>query len=253
MLKINTLKFLLLILICLTVNSCGTIVLSLIGANAKEVKPITIKNGEKNVVFIPMHHVGKKEFYNSVYLLTDSLGKKGYKAYYELIKPLVPSDTVYNRFNYKKLRKLMSRQLAKGGHIDTVTYKLSGRIKISNKYINQPQPKALISDISNPLNIDVSLDDLIKKYETDYGEIKLDSCDMNTGIYQEYKCQGIKVLVSDKYKIFKQGLIRDFRDKHLAEYVHNSDDSKIIVIYGKAHYNGFLRELQAIDPTWNQE
>ena len=99
----------------------------------------------------------------------------------------------------------------------------------------------------------MSLDDLIKKYETDYGEIKLDSCDMNTGIYQEYKCQGIKVLDSDKYKIFKQGLIRDFRDKHLAEYVHNSDDSKIIVIYGKAHYNGFLRELQAIDPTWNQE
>lgn len=235
------------------ISSCSSIMLSIAGANAKVVKPRYLNSEYKEIVFVPMHHVGKSEFYESVYDLTDSLSKVGFKVYYESIRPLVPSDTSFNIFNYRKLRKLMSRQLPKGGHIDTVTYKISGRIKVDRSYINQPQPNELISMNSMQKNVDVSLDDIIKEYESRHGLIELDSCDLNTDIYNEYNCLGLRDIEKEKYREFKNDIIINYRDKYLAEFVANSKDSKIIIIYGRAHYDGFVRELKKLNSSWQEQ
>lgn len=52
-----------------------------------------------------------------------------------------------------------------------------------------------------------------------------------------------------EYKDFFNGKILDMRNKHLAEEVANSSDTKIIITYWKLHYKWFLEEYKKIDPT----
>lgn len=233
--------------------SCGTLALKLLGADSTSVTPTYIKSNEKEVVFIPMHHVGTKEFYNSVYKITDSLGKAGYACYYEGLNP-IEKDSIEKIRIRRKFRKIMGFSLTKSGYIDTINNTILGKYKVSDKYINQPKSSALISkNCQSKYNIDISSDSLLKRFELREYPIVLDSCDYSTSLEEKYNCNSLKDLDRGKYDIFKNEYILEFRNKHLSNYIQNSQERKIIVIYGKAHYEGFFEELKKLDPSWRKQ
>lgn len=72
-------RFIISFLIC--VYSCKTVsVIKRIHSERPEI--ITFSNKKKLVKYIPMHHVGKQNFYLSVKKLVDSFKKDGYVVFY---------------------------------------------------------------------------------------------------------------------------------------------------------------------------
>ncbi len=69
--------------ICSLSSCIQKILLKKVGAFDKSATTKEITNGDKTIVFVPMHHVGKQEFYNDVRQKIDSLQKNGYIIYYE--------------------------------------------------------------------------------------------------------------------------------------------------------------------------
>ncbi|WP_124979563.1 hypothetical protein [Nonlabens xiamenensis] len=233
------------------VCSCTSLLLIGVGANQKRVKPIRLTNNSKQVVFLPMHHVGVKSFYQSVYTLTDSLGKQGYEVFYEGTGKNLKThqDTIYE----KKLRKLFGFALPKNGYLDSVEHKLLGQFKVPEKYMNQPKANLLYSIKSNPKNGDVSIQKLIEEYENKYKEIELDSCDLITPLSEEYSCKSKSEDLKKARKIFNQEFILQYRNKSLAEQIHHSQSDKIIIAFGKRHISGTIEVLRQLDSSWHED
>jgi hypothetical protein len=225
-----------------------SLALKSVGAHKTEAVINVLSSKSKNIAFIGMHHIGKKQFYNDVYRITDSLGKLGYISYYESVK-----DEKFDSITIKKFRKINGIYLSKDGYLDTITNKLVGKYKVHKDYINQPKIDVLISLESNPIKVDVPISKLISEFEAKEGEIRLDSCDVATSFNGNYNCQSYRKVNREKYKAFKNDYALKYRNKKLAEYIISSKDSKIIVIYGKKHYRGLLNELKILDSTWREQ
>lgn len=234
-------------------QSCVSIALKSIGANASSAELRILKSKTKTVCFIPMHHVGKKVFYEDVHRITDSLGRSGYVAFYEGVDTNI-TDTLELDFLKRKWRKMLGFYLDKSGFIDTTNQLFMGKYKISKKYTNQPVPLELISETSQPKSVDVFLEDLIHDFEKKTNKIELDSCDVNTPLNKSYKsCNSLKETHPESYKVFNDEFILDYRNQYLAKTIQDGSHDKVIVIYGRYHFKGLLKELKAIDSTWQKE
>jgi len=209
-----------------------------------------ISDGEKRVLFLPIHHIGLQEYYQDIAKKTDSLESLNYIVFYEQVNTNVRDRAEYESLG-KKFRKITGNFNAGNGYLDTVNNSL-GNMQFDKKYklTNQPQLAQLGVNTSTAVHADVSLEELIYAYEQRNGPIELDSCDRATSLEAEYLCEALD---RKSRKEFREDFILSHRNSHLAHLIHRSEADKIFVIYGASHYKGFVEELEKLDARWEEE
>lgn len=185
-----------------------------------------IDYNDKELLFIPMHHLGKPEFYDSVKKLVIDKKNNGYTVFYELVKTDFEADSL------KRIEIRMKARKLKG---------FSGTYRDNSDsfegYIQQPDYSELGID-SSDIWSDVNYLELINKWEELNGEIKLDSIDLNTPFDKPFD-KGVDYSNKDYNKVF----IR-YRNEHLLNKINESNSNKIVILYGFGHLKDFQKLLK---------
>jgi len=210
-----------------------------------KVSVIKLANDNKELVFIPMHHIGKQAFYDDVKYHIDSLRRVGYIVYYELVTLPPAFDSLTKDTLVRKFRKIVGN-LSANGYISKDSLLFGKKYKFLKELVNQPKDKTIGLDTSADSNVDVFLHDLIKAYEDKYSKVILQQCDFDTGLKDIYQCEKIK------NKEARNFLLKEYRDEMIAERIMNSTDKKIILMYGENHYRGIFDNLRKIDLGWRE-
>lgn len=215
-----------------------------------EEKPqiVYLSNNLKEVAFVKMHHIGRKEYYKNVATKIDSLTKMGYSVFYEGIETESETDSLQADIYNRKLRKLIGATV--GEYLDTLNNTYLGKYKISKKYkmIVQPSASGLNIDTLQALNADLSFKTLINEFENKHYKIELDSCDFKTSLdSKNYTCE----LVEDNLRTsFFDETVLELRDKNLAKKVLKHQGDKIVIVFGGLHLSGMKVELTKADSNW---
>ncbi len=239
----------------LCTSSCTSLIVNTslkeIGAYDDATKIHNLSNGSKKVVFIGMHHIGRKEFYDDVSAKIDSLQQQDYVVFYESVAEEVQTDSVAQDRALRKLRKLLG--FVPEDYLDTINNTFLGKYKYSDKYqlMNQPSYHEMSVDTVNAVKADLSISAMVSSFETKNGEIQLDDCDLTSGLNSNtYECTRVKKSLRKK---FFNAFIVDFRNQHLANKIQDSEADKVVVIYGKYHLSGMVVELRKLDSAWDYE
>lgn len=208
-------------------TSCK-LVRSIVEINKKSAKIYQYKSGDREIKFIPMHHLGKQCFYDDVKRDIIDQKNKGYVVYYELISTNFTKDSLLKDTIRRKVRKL------KGF---SGTYKENAEGTPFKKHIQQPAYKELGVEDTD-LRADVDYLELIHQWEKVNGKIVLDSMDLNTPFTEKFN-KGIFYTKKQYKKIFIE-----YRNEHLIEMIKSSPNKKILVVYGAGHRKDFKRRLK---------
>ena len=217
-----------LIAFALGFSSCK-IIKSIHQLKKKHAKVYSYKLGNKAIDYCPLHHLGKKEFYDDVTRVVTEHKKDGYVVYYEMIRSDFTKDSLLKDSIRRKARKL------KGF---SGSYKENSR-GMFKKYIEQPQYKNMgVTD--NDVWADINYLQMINQFEKLYGEIRLDSADMNTPFDAKFN-------KSEKFtKQQYNSIVIDYRNDHLIELIKESKPNKILVLYGEGHRKNFKQKIKKI-------
>lgn len=204
-------------------------------------------NLNKTVAYIPMKHIGPKQFYQNVTNKVDSLQAEGYIVFLE--------GTVLDTINFTKaqqdtiklkMRHVTGVNVTKDGYLDTINNTMNGLpFKNRKGLVNQPKYKYLGSDSLKDRIVDIPKHLLIEEYEKKYGRIILNECDFKTKWGEKYTCSDID---RDKFNY----ILLDYRNKKLAEGIMNEKHHKIAILYGAAHEPGMFEELKILDTNWRK-
>lgn len=235
--KQNIIKRLLIFIITIlaTTASCSSLISKYRLNTEKTTLRLFINNhNKKSIVFIPMMHIAKPEFYNDVHQKIDSLRTEGYLFYYEsvAIDTITYSQKELHTLRLKQ-RKLLGFYLSKELN-DSTNQSLPDFYK-NNKYI--PQHYKNIGITRDDVKADLPMDSLISIYEYNHGTVKLTDCDYDTPLSAKYNCNNGKT-PSSMFEI-----VHIYREKHLEKMLMEEQHNKIAIVYGKAHFNflpGFL-------------
>jgi len=220
------------------------------------------KNGSnKTVVFLPMAHAGKPEFYKNVEKTIFNLKNDGYVVFYEGVKAGIISDSAFDTSTIKKYQRypevralspdslkmliyVIKLKRMVGIYPDSTTYSdVIKKLPILKKSVVQPSASNLgISD--SDFNIDVTKTELVDLYEQTNGEIILEQIDFAVPLNEPLP----------RFRVLKQKkvvpIIINYRNEHLANSIQNSIYEKILIIYGLDHKKGTFEVLNRLDPTW---
>ncbi len=120
-------------LILLITSSCVSLILNSalndMGAFDEKVKIDNLSNGNKEIAFINMHHIGRKEFFNDVSAKVDSLQEQNYLIFYESVIEDKNRDSLLKDENRRKIRKIIG--FIPEQHLDTVNNNVFGKYKYS--------------------------------------------------------------------------------------------------------------------------
>lgn len=243
---------LVLITFLLLFSSCAeSLVLQSTGVLQNASRMHHLKNGDREIIFIPMRHLGKRNYYDFIQHHVDSLQKEGFVVFYESIAYQVDSAQQRDLYD-RKFRKLV-------GHVmgSTKLYENSSdtsRIlmapiyrNLGSRIIQQPEYSFFKVDYNNAVVADIPKNVLLDEFEYTYGDIVLDSCDWNTPLNESYTCKPIK---SRLRILFDKEFIMKRREENLAALVSDAAQKKILIMFGAAHYKGFLRHLRERNQDW---
>lgn len=198
------------------------------GLYDEKAKILSFKSNEKEVVFIPMIHVGTESFYKDVKLKIDSLSNLNYFFYFELIEAELAKDTFIRKFI-----KLTEIPIQKDGYkpaIDSI-FK-ANNIKLKKELISQPSYEYFGLDSNNSKNVDLSLVELVNYFEKKYYPIELEKCDYEISIYEKPKCP-LKLT-----KEVRDDVMLTPRNNKVLNELNIDAKNKIVIIYGKGHLKG---------------
>ena len=190
-------------------------------------------SNEKEIVFIPMHHIGTENFYNDVELKIDSLKKMQFHFYIEGVAAKVIDDSILRKF-----RKLTRNPIAKEGYKKNLDSIFGAKLKLRKKIVDQPSFNELGIDSIYGENVDLSLDLLIENYENDYGAVILENCDFETSVYEKSTCYDKKISAENS-----ENLMLNYRNDNILRRIDQEKKKKIAIIYGKGHLKGIARGL----------
>lgn len=211
------LRFSYFLLFIFTLISSCKLIGSIITMNKNDRKPIKIENClGKDVVYMPIHHFGKKKFYSNLKNKISSYQEEGYVVYYEGVYINTKDSTERNNI-ILKFRKL-------SGFLPSRKQYNQLKAIFPNK-IPQPSMKQLGAN-NKSFNVDMSMDSLVYKYENEYGLIKLDSIDYNTHIDSLYIGEPMQNFNIVKHK---------WREEKIFSNIFNSTEEKILLVFGKKH------------------
>lgn len=229
---------------CILLSGClGKFIGNRLGLFEKQATLIKFSNQQKEIVYIPMHHVGETSFFKDVTHQLDSLQQLGYVVFYEGVAMSKSIDSLKRDTIFKKARKLLGRSPSKP-YIGEDGEILGKKFKALKDLVNQPKGLAIGIDSTTGKNVDVSIDDVVLHYENKYGRIVLDSCDLQTPINDEYHCSKL----NDRDA--KLDVILNFRNNHIFDKILESTSKKIVVLYGARHFEGVFKLLHQNDPNW---
>jgi len=217
--------------------SCKAITKKSINFSSQFTTPSLFEKGDKSLVFIPMIHLNTPEFYSKTKILIDSLRAEDYVVFYEGVKVGTEDSLEIDRYE-RKFRKLTHVVLRNYYDEDAVIY---DRYKIKGMVYQTDVDFGPNPDID--CNVDLTIKALIDTYESEYGAILLDECDMQIPLGSKYKC-------SKKNTTAYTYLISSLRDEHLYEEIKNSSHKKLIVVYGKAHFYPLNNKLKSDGWEW---
>ena len=218
-------KHFLSIVTLLLLTGCMSVALKYIGADETKMKIKSLDVGGKQVLFLPMHHLGKQEFYADVRRKVDSLHQQGYVILYEGISEFSRQLTKDEEELYgRKFRKII------GFSMKNQRMKLSK--KLENRYVHQPSAEAL-GITKKDIHADVEMDVLIDAYQQRYGTVTLTPCDYNTSFEEEYPCG----------KKSRENIDRlsQLRNERLMNLVKQNLDKKLAILYGSQHYTDLVQ------------
>ncbi|WP_297334558.1 hypothetical protein [Flavobacterium sp.] len=239
--KLKILSAVVFLLVC---TSCLNVSLHAIGAYNTKAEPTAYTNNKKTIVFIPMRHIGLKEFYDDVHRLTDSLHNEGYIVFYESVKIRDSFTDEQKKIMDLKLRKMVGVSIDTIGYLDTVNNRLMGRrFKNRKGLMNQPKYTLMGADLTKDRVQDVPVNELIAEYESRYGEIRLNPCDYNLRPDEKYEC-------GKEPDDQVNAIIRGYRDESLAKAIMEEKNDKIVLVFGALHEWGVYKKLQTLDSTW---
>lgn len=223
----------------------------------------TLSNGEKEVVFQAMSHIGSNEFYIQVQSNLRAYKNAWWVYFFEWVRPGTPENM--EAFNE-----------ALGIEFDPELYK-----NFSQLYGVSHQDNSIFFDLVNDLdfNVDLSIDDIMEIYNSSKTSIpkhfsSAQTVDINSEIefilrtipprqlaILQYlnkailnlmiKSDGIQEAITNNYgnpKIFE--VILSGRDQVLAQAILESEYPKIYTTYGLLHFEGVLELLQQEDENW---
>jgi hypothetical protein len=208
-----------------------------LGIYNENIDLIELNNGQKNIVFFPMSHLGTTKFYEDVNGKIDSLKNKGYFFYYEKSTGNIKEDTIL-----RKIRKIRGVPFSKNGNLEILLDTLLSekqKKKLKKQLITQPKYDSLGLNVKNSRNVDASMSEIIERYEINYGTIILEECDFNNTIYDKTNCNNSK-----PNKKQYDAIVIEFRNSIVVDEILNENDhNKIAVIYGKGHLEGIKASL----------
>jgi hypothetical protein len=214
----------------LLLMACYSCKLLKVGAELRKteatVYSYTVNN--KDIKYIPMHHLGKLEFYEDVKNRVIDLKSKGYVVYYEKIKV----DTENLSIQYDTIRRKYRKIRGFNG-----TYKeIVSKIGILKNYVQQPSNEGLGGD-NKDVRADVTAVELVQEWEKQNGTILLDSLDMKTNFDTTYR----------REKFFKKSqrdkIIIQFRNQHLINTIKEKGNPKILILYGAGHRKDLEKKI----------
>jgi len=223
-------------------------------------------NNDKIVIFVPMSHVGRSSFYEDVKNIIADAKKDSFIIYYEGAQMGDCTYSIIQQLKEKNYVKKFYKGVADPDSICMDTYKrkmrrLTGIGIDSTGYarylhekgifknlVDQPKPEAL-GITNSDMRVDITQIELVNIYEKLYGEISLYQLDYAISLNDIYNYPRGHTLPKKQVG----SVIIDFRNKYLAEYILQSPDKKIVVIYGAAHKKGVFRELKEKDSSWRSK
>jgi hypothetical protein len=207
--------------------SCKTVDV-LIEIKKKKATVNSYSLGDKEIKFIPMHHLGKEDFYVDVREKVLKLKSEGYIVFYEFVKPSENVDSVTKDLNRRKMRRIRG--------FDGTYKEVFSKIGLFNKCIQQPSYEILGTD-DKDIRADVTWEQFITEWEKVNGLVMLDSVDVNTPFNSTYKMR------RNYTRAQKDKIILDYRNSYLANMIKETTNKKILVIYGKGHRKGVFKLL----------
>jgi len=232
-------KKLLFFTVLILINGCSSYIVNKsfkqMGVYDDYAKVDKLSNNNKAVVFIPMHHIGTKSFYNDVTKKVDSLENLGFYFYTEKV-----TQTKNDSIAFLKLRKLTGVPFTnkRTDYLALFDSMYDGKIKYKKELIDQPSYKYFGVDSLKSKNVDVTISEIIHYYETKHGEIKLEKCDYETAMNTKSVCKGKSI---NKKNV--DDVILTFRNKHVIDELQKDKQTKIAIIYGAGHFIGIKEEL----------
>lgn len=223
----------------------------------------SLTNWEKEVVFIWMSHIWTQDFYKSVEEKITELKTNDYTLYFEWVKP-------WSEENNTKFNQALWFQF------DENTYK-----DLAKLYwlVNQNNEQFLWLVNNNDKNVDVSIDDIIKIYETKQStwttnqsqkqlinishsveETLQKLSDRQLQIFRYINKSIINLIV--KNENIQNNIQTNFANKNLfdvilhnrnevlANEILNSSDQKIVITYWLLHFNWVLDLLKKDNLKW---
>nr|WP_322624038.1 hypothetical protein [uncultured Flavobacterium sp.] len=231
--KIATLLFISILFV-----SCGSMLTGLALKFYQHPTPHYYTNGDKQLIFMPMIHLNKPEFYDEVKHYVDSLRNDGYVFVYESVKMSKGLDSIQEDIYRRKFRRVVGFNLTSytdKNNENMKRYRVKGAIGQTMANTGLDKEKDILGDIG--------MDSLVRIYEKEKGEILLDDYDLKTPLNKKYK--GDKLSKSDK-----NYLILTVRNKVLTDKIASLPDKKIVVLYGALHRSGFTDNLKKDDAKW---
>lgn len=218
--------------LAITFNSCKAIK-TVKQMNASEVETYSYSNTNKQYIFIPMIHVAKPEYYESVKQSITKAKNNGYVLYYEWIDfDVAPEEIKY------KIREMV------GLLPSTEGYKNALKPLVEKGYVIQTNDKFLSIVNNKDFKVDITAEEVVQKFEDTYGVIEITDENRATPWDEKYKA-------TKSMKDVKK-IILEYRNKVVAEKIAESDDSQIVIIYGGEHREGIFQELKQRDNNWQE-
>ncbi|MCK0131918.1 hypothetical protein MWU59_10445 [Flavobacteriaceae bacterium F08102] len=227
-------KNLFLILICLILSSsCKRIIVGSYSQEAIDPYLKVFEKGDKTIIYIPSMHIGAPEFYASIKKNIDSLRSAGFTIGYEGVASPTGDTPEQIDTLKRKFRKIIRFHLT-NSYKDTANHSISKQIK-KRKGIAQSRKNTGLN-YDQDINMDLSANEMIKRYEEENGKIHLTDCDFSTPLNARYKCAKDKSISKFKF-------IRNLRDDHLCNLLINSTEKKIAVLFGAGHWHSVYPNL----------
>lgn len=174
--------------------------------------------GTKTVILIPMFHIGAAKDYDKIGIYLDGLRSRGFTVFYEGVNcPKASEVTPETDTIIRKARRIVGIDIT-GGY-DKIAKKRN------KNWIEQDYDLMHIDD--NDICPDITLVEMVDKYEEKYGPVILDSKDFKYPLGSvDYKR---KRLSGASY------VINSIRDKKLLNAILDDGYQNVVVVYGSNH------------------
>lgn len=232
----------------------------------------TLTNGKKTIIFQGMQHVGSEDFYKSVVFDLEKALTEGYTLFYEGVQPVPGRPDLTQWFTetllgskkdlsagYTQLADscgltfqltyfeplLADKAVHPARHVTAdVTY---GEMKDEYDRLLREDPvfaKAIAARTTKKSDNDdsiISMLSAVSKATQDQKRLVGILC-------RGFMGMSIAGAIGEKDATMER-VVLDFRNRALARFVAESPADKIYITYGAAHFPGFLKDLQALDPA----